>query len=371
MQPLRPQGHLAPPRLTTMWPISPAAPRPSQGLPSRTRPPPTPVPQKTPIRLWNSRPAPRWNSASVATWTSLPTRTSVPSASFKRLASGKLPSQPGRLRAPETTPVFSSASPGEPTPTPSSAAVSTPACSAASRSAAAISSATSCGPPLVGVGRRDFAPDLAAGVDDRGLDLRPAEVDAAAQFTPVMGRWATSAADPIGRRRSGKLRSDGRSSGGGGSGGRSGAGMSATTAGCAAPADRPPRRPRRLLHPLPGRGRGAGGARRGAADDRRRHAAGARLLADPGARGADRDRRRLLPQPQHDDRRPRAGRDRRPHDVRQRLLRRRRRATASTIPSSRSPSRASPRRGRSRSAPTAGSGSTASSPAGSRSASAA
>ena len=89
MQPLRPQGHLAPPRLTTMWPISPAAPRPSQGLPSRTRPPPTPVPQKTPIRLWNSRPAPRWNSASVATWTSLPTRTSVPSASraFRRAGS--------------------------------------------------------------------------------------------------------------------------------------------------------------------------------------------------------------------------------------------------------------------------------------------
>ena len=38
MQPLRPQGHLAPPRLTTMWPISPAAPRPSQGLPSRIEP---------------------------------------------------------------------------------------------------------------------------------------------------------------------------------------------------------------------------------------------------------------------------------------------------------------------------------------------
>ena len=155
MQPLRPQGQLAPPRLTTMWPISPAAPRPSQGLPSRTSPPPTPVPQKTPIRLENSRPAPRWNSASVATCTSLPTRTSAPRAFFSALASGKLPSQPGRLRAPETTPVFSSASPGEPTPIPSSALDSTFACSAASRSAAAISSATSCGPPLVGVGRRD------------------------------------------------------------------------------------------------------------------------------------------------------------------------------------------------------------------------
>ena len=39
---------MAPPRLTTMWPISPAAPRPSHGLPSRISPPPTPVPQKTP-----------------------------------------------------------------------------------------------------------------------------------------------------------------------------------------------------------------------------------------------------------------------------------------------------------------------------------
>ena len=60
--------------------------------------------------------------------------------------------------------------------------VSTPACSAASRSAAAISAATPAGPPL---GRRRaarFAQDLAAGVDDRGLDLGAAEVDAAAQI---------------------------------------------------------------------------------------------------------------------------------------------------------------------------------------------
>jgi hypothetical protein len=54
----------------------------------------------------------------------------------------------------ETTPVFSSASPGEPTPTPSSAAGSTPAAVAASRSASAICSATPAGPPSVGVGRR-------------------------------------------------------------------------------------------------------------------------------------------------------------------------------------------------------------------------
>ena len=48
MQPRRPQGQRAPSFLTTMWPISPASPRPSQGLPSRTSPPPTPVPQNTP-----------------------------------------------------------------------------------------------------------------------------------------------------------------------------------------------------------------------------------------------------------------------------------------------------------------------------------
>jgi hypothetical protein len=69
-------------------------------------------------------------------------------------ASGKLPSQPGRFFAEETTPVFSFASPGEPTPIPTRSAVSTLASSAASRSAAAIASATSCGPPLVGVGCR-------------------------------------------------------------------------------------------------------------------------------------------------------------------------------------------------------------------------
>ena len=48
MQPRRPQPHLAPLMRTTMWPISPAVLRPTHGLPSRIRPPPTPVPQKTP-----------------------------------------------------------------------------------------------------------------------------------------------------------------------------------------------------------------------------------------------------------------------------------------------------------------------------------
>src|SRR5262249_42788479 len=54
------------------------------------------------------------------------------------------------------TPVSSSASPGEPTPTPARSRVPSPPCAAASRTAAAISRETSSGPPSVGVGRRDW-----------------------------------------------------------------------------------------------------------------------------------------------------------------------------------------------------------------------
>src|SRR5919197_5629055 len=154
MQPRRPQGHLAPPRLITMWPISPAAPRPSHGFPLRMIPPPTPVPQKTPIRDWYGRPAPRWNSASVATWTSFPTRTGAPSLSPSQGPSSNVPSQPGRFLAWETLPVRPSTSPGEPTPTPTRASGSRLAAWVASRTASAIRSATSSGPPAVGVGRR-------------------------------------------------------------------------------------------------------------------------------------------------------------------------------------------------------------------------
>src|SRR4051812_28506174 len=41
MQPTRPQPQRAPPSFTHTWPISPAARRPSHGLPSSTIPPPT------------------------------------------------------------------------------------------------------------------------------------------------------------------------------------------------------------------------------------------------------------------------------------------------------------------------------------------
>ena len=140
-------------------------------------PPPTPVPQKTPSSDANSRAAPSSNSASVATLTSLPIATGAPSACCSAPASGKLPSQSGRLRALETTPAASSITPGEPTPI-----------------------ATGSPWPLRGLahrlghrvgdvlraalrGRRDagVAEHLEALVDDDGLDLGAAEVDPAAQ----------------------------------------------------------------------------------------------------------------------------------------------------------------------------------------------
>src|SRR6185503_4215954 len=132
----------------------PASPRPSQGLPSSTRPPPTPVPQNTPTNELYGRPAPRRNSPSVATCTSFPTRTGTPRCSRSQGPSLNPRSQSGRFRACETVPVRPLTSPGEPTPTPASLPGSTPAASAASRSASDICSATPLGPPVVGVGRR-------------------------------------------------------------------------------------------------------------------------------------------------------------------------------------------------------------------------
>ncbi len=81
--------------------------------------------------------------------------TGVPSAFDSSSASSKVPFQPGRLRACVTVPAASSTDPGEPTPTPLSALVSTFAASAAACIASTIWAATSAGPPSVGVGRRD------------------------------------------------------------------------------------------------------------------------------------------------------------------------------------------------------------------------
>src|SRR5690242_13570939 len=154
MQPRLPHGQRAPPNLTTVCPISPAPPRPSHGLPFRIRPPPTPVPQNTPSTESYSRPAPSSNSASVATCTSLPTSTGVPSSLASAGPSSNDPSHPGRFRALETEPLASSTTPGDPTPTPLSASVCTPAPWQASRIAPVRAAATSAGPPADGVGCR-------------------------------------------------------------------------------------------------------------------------------------------------------------------------------------------------------------------------
>ena len=138
-----------------MWPISPAAPRPSHSAPSKTIPPPTPVPQNTPSRERKGLAAPSSNSAIVATLTSLESAIGAASAASSFSASGYEPSQSGRLRALVTVPASSSTAPGEPTPTASRPPGATPACSAASRTAPTMASVTSAGPPSVGVGTRE------------------------------------------------------------------------------------------------------------------------------------------------------------------------------------------------------------------------
>ena len=174
MQPRRPHGHRAPPRSTTMWPISPAAPRPIQRLPSRIRPAADPGAPEDPedrlVRLAGAELElgvggdvdvvgdPHRGAERVA-------RASGPS--------GKLPSQPGRLRASATSPVCSLESPGEPTPIPASESVCTPAASAASTSASAISRRRPAGRPR-----------SASGVAPRPRPRRPGSTIAAWIFVP-------------------------------------------------------------------------------------------------------------------------------------------------------------------------------------------
>ena len=179
MQPLRPHGHLAPPRLTTMWPISPAAPRPSHGLPSRTG------------RRRRRCPRRRRAARELASGAELelgfgrdldvvadPDRGAE--LVFERLGEREAAVPAGQVLRRETTPVFSSASPGEPTPTPAS-----------SRSRRRRPRRPRASPrpsprrrPRAAARRRRvarFAEHLALGVDDGGLDLRPTEVDPAPQ----------------------------------------------------------------------------------------------------------------------------------------------------------------------------------------------
>ena len=155
MQPACPALHRGPPRLTTMWPTSPAAPRPSQGFPLRIeaaadagapevrrarsctacRRPGGTRPRPRPGRRCRPRPASRARPrAAPRAGTSPPSRAGC--ARRRRRPSS-------RRRRPASRPRR-----------PCSAVVSTPAASAASRSAPAIAVATSLGPPSVGVGRR-------------------------------------------------------------------------------------------------------------------------------------------------------------------------------------------------------------------------
>ncbi len=116
------------------------------------RPPPTPVPQKTPSSDSYGLPGAQLELRLGGHLHVVADVDGVPSCSESVAASSKVPSQPGRLRALPTVPAVSSTSPGEPTPMPASSSVSAPADLAASCMAATIWAATAVGPPSVGVG---------------------------------------------------------------------------------------------------------------------------------------------------------------------------------------------------------------------------
>ena len=121
MHPRRPQPHLAPLMRTTMWPISPAVSRPTHGWPSRIRPPPTPVPQKTPSSV--SHVLGRADlELGVGREVDVVAEADRRAAELllERLAQVEAAaSTRDRFIAPETVPFSSSTLPGEPTPTPS------------------------------------------------------------------------------------------------------------------------------------------------------------------------------------------------------------------------------------------------------------
>src|SRR5918992_249088 len=146
MQPRRPQVQWAPSSFTTTCPSSAAAPRPSQGLPLSTIPPPTPVPHHTPSSDLERRAAPRTYSALTPTVTSLSTYALVPASVFSPAPIGIGAPSPGRLRAPVTMPRPESIAPGEPTPTPARSDISTPASAQADPSVATRARITSCAP---------------------------------------------------------------------------------------------------------------------------------------------------------------------------------------------------------------------------------
>src|ERR1700730_6007414 len=148
-----PQPHLRPPSLTSVWPISPAAPSPSLSSPSSTRPPPTPVPTNTPKKSLKGRPEPCLHSPSTATRTSLSRSTSTPPKpleSSSPIGIGPT-SNPGTLG--ELATVVPWMTPGEPTPTAFNPVSGSPPDSSAPLTDSAIAARTASA-PVCGVATR-------------------------------------------------------------------------------------------------------------------------------------------------------------------------------------------------------------------------
>ena len=165
-----------------MWPISPAAPRPTHGLPSSTSPPPTPVPQKTPRSERYGFPAPSSNSAHVATLHVVADHDSGPERLPQPLRKRELRFPVGQVpRLCDRAGLWSTA-PGEPTPTAASVAGLDTCGGGRLPHRPGDRQVTASGPPAVGVSSRASPSDRAVRADHDGLDLGPAEVGPAVQL---------------------------------------------------------------------------------------------------------------------------------------------------------------------------------------------
>ena len=141
-QPRLPQVHCHPPRSMTMCPISAPAERfPSNSLPSKMIPPPTPVPSVIKTIEPNFLPAPQKCSPSAAAFASLVMQTGTPNCSRTAPHSGTFSQRILLLYT--MTPFSASISPGEPMPTPASCPSARPARAARSLTSRAMSAAIS------------------------------------------------------------------------------------------------------------------------------------------------------------------------------------------------------------------------------------
>ena len=154
MQPRLPQGQRAPPRLTTMWPISPAEPRPCQSLAAEDEAAADPgAPEDAEHRVVVAAGAELALGVGRDADVVADRRPGAERLGEPR-AEREAPVQSGRFRAFETIPAFGLDLAGRADADPGQRAGLDAGGPAASRSAAAIASATACGPPSCGVGRR-------------------------------------------------------------------------------------------------------------------------------------------------------------------------------------------------------------------------